>query len=64
MKKFLLVIYHYMEEETYFYDSIDELLEHFNCKSLSDLFEDYDCNLYIVSDIINKYNFKTKEVIY
>lgn len=65
MKKYLLVLYGYNEEETHLYDSIDELLNNWDCESLSDLFEDYkSCDIYCVVDKIDKDNYKTKEVTY
>lgn len=63
MKKYLLVIYHYMEEETFLFDSIDDLLSLFSYDCLEDLFEGYRCcDIYIVSDVITKDNYKIKEV--
>ena len=51
---YLLVIYSYMEEETYFYHDIDKLLCDFDCKNLEQLFEEYNCFIYVVSNVFRK----------
>lgn len=51
---YLLVIYSYMEEETYFYHDIDKLLYDFDCKNLEQLFKQYNCFIYVVSNVLRK----------
>ena len=37
MKKYLLVISRCGEDETYLYESLEDLLKHWNCKSIEDV---------------------------
>lgn len=49
--KYLLVLYSYMEEETHIYDTLNELLNDLNCKSLQELFILFpSSSIYFVED--------------
>lgn len=41
--EYLLIIRHYMEEEVYKYNSLKELLNNWNCKTLKELEEELFC---------------------
>ena len=51
---YLLVLYSYMEEETYYYETVEELLEDWNYDSLSQFFEHYDnATIYKIRGVIS-----------
>lgn len=56
--QYLLVLCSYMEEETYIFDTLSELLSFWHCKSLQELFKRFPSSrIYFVEDEINNDNF-------